>query len=171
MVAGLALENEGNLVLAEREALFFQAFSVLLNTFLHGFIGVILATVDVDEVHAAATGTALVENGRVFDTRERKLAIELTEAQVMGEFHVHATDVLLVDADDDSATFLNMFEHALLDTFKFDHIVDEPVLTGLGALVGHSVLSALDPHDMVGFMGFEFLGRNPGLDFFVIIPD
>ena len=171
MVAGLALENEGNLVLAERAALFFQAFSVLLNTFLHGFIGVILATVDVYKVHAAATGAALVENGRVFDTRERKLAIEFTEAQVMGEFHVHATDVLLVDADDDSATFLNMFEHALLDTFKFGHIVDEPVLTGLGALVGHSVLSALDPHDMVGFMGFEFLGRNPGLDFFVIIPD
>ena len=169
MVSGLALENKGNLVLAERAALFFQAFSVLLNTFLHGFIGVILATVDVYKVHAAATGTALVENGRVFDTRERKLAIEFAKAQVMGKFHVHATDVLLVYADDDAATFLGMFEHALLDPFKFGHIVDEPVLASLGSLVGNTVLAALEPHDMVGFMGFEFLGRNPGLDFFVIV--
>ena len=89
----------------------------------------------------------------------------------MGEFHVHTTNVLLVDTDDDAATFLNMFEHALLDTFKFSHIVDEPVLTGLGALVGNTVLSALEPHDMVGFVGFEFLGRNPGLDFFEIVSD
>lgn len=169
MVAGLALENEGNLVLAERAALFFQAFSVLLNTFLHGLVGIVFTTVDVYKVHASATGTALVENGRVFGTRERKLAIEFTEAQVMGEFHVHATDVLLVDADDDATAFLNMFEHALLDPFKFGHIVDEPVLAGLGSLVGNTVLSALEPHDMVGFVGIEFLGRNPGLDFLEIV--
>ena len=88
----------------------------------------------------------------------------------MGEFHVHSTDVLLVDTDDDAATFLNMFEHALLDTFKFGHAVDEPVLTGLGSLVRHAILAALEPHDMVSFMWLEFLGRNPGLDFFVIVP-
>ena len=89
----------------------------------------------------------------------------------MGEFHVHPTDVLLVDTDDDAATFLNMFEHALLDTFKFRHIVDEPVLAGPGSLVRHTILAALEPHDMVGFMWLEFLGRNPGLDFFVIVPN
>lgn len=171
MISGLAFENEGHLVLTERTAFILQTLAIFLNPGQHGFIGVILATVNVDEVHAAATGTALVENGRVFDTRERKVAIEFTKAQVMGEFHIHATDVLLVDTDDDAAAFLNMFDHALLDTFKFSHAVNEPVLTDLGFLVGHAVLAALEPHDMVGFMGFEFLGRNPGLDFLEIISD
>ena len=62
VVAGLAFENEGNLVLAERTAFVLQTLAVFLNPGHHGFIGVILATVNVDEVHAAATGTALVEN-------------------------------------------------------------------------------------------------------------
>ena len=169
VIASLALENEGNLVFAKWTAFIHQALPVVFNPGKHRFIGVIFSAVDINKMHAASTGSALVEYGRVFGTCKRELPIKCTEIQCMAKIRIDTAYILLVDSDYDTSTAFDVFKHTGPNLVKLSHIVNEPVLSDAGTFIGHAVLAALHPHHMESFVGFEFLGHNPGLDCFEII--